>query len=157
MKKVFLIVLAAIALSSTAFAQKAIGLRFGGGSVTNFEVSYQQPMNANRLELDFGVATGNESLNLSVVGIYHWKFNIVNALDWYVGPGVAAGLYLSDIADRSGIALGIGGQIGLEYSFAGHGVPLMLSVDTRPMFRLVHPKAYGNFGWEACLSIRYLL
>ena len=95
MKKVFLIVLAAIALSSTAFAQKAIGLRFGGGSVTNFEVSYQQPMNANRLELDFGLATGNESLNLSVIGIYHWKFNIVNALDWYVGPGVAAGLYLS--------------------------------------------------------------
>ena len=55
MKKVFLALIAVVAIgTSTSFAQKAIGLRFGGGSAFGAEVSYQQGMGSNRLEADFG-------------------------------------------------------------------------------------------------------
>lgn len=157
MKKVFLALIAVMAIgTSTTFAQKAIGLRFGGGSLLGAEISYQQDMGANRLEGDLGFSFGDNSSYISAVGIYQWKWNIVSGLNWYVGPGVALGLYMSDIADYSGFSLGVGGQIGLEYDFSTLGVPLLLSVDARPMWNVVRPAHYGGFGWGTCLSLRYL-
>jgi hypothetical protein len=108
------------------------------------------------LEGDLGFSFGDHSSYISAVGIYQWKWNIVNGLNWYAGPGVALGLYMSDIADYSGLSLGIGGQIGLEYDFSTLGVPLLLSVDARPMWNIVRPAHYGGFGWGTCLSLRYL-
>lgn len=157
MKKVFLALIAVMAIgTSTTFAQRAIGLRFGGGSLLGAEISYQQDMGGNRLEGDLGFSFGNNSSYISAVGIYQWKWNIVSGLNWYVGPGAALGIYMSDIADRSGFSLGIGGQIGLEYNFSTLGVPLLLSIDARPMWNVIRPSYYKGIGWGTCLSLRYL-
>lgn len=156
MKKVFLALIAVVAIgTSTTFAQKAIGLRFGGGNLLGAEISYQQDRGANRLEGDLGFSFGEHSTHISAVGIYQWKWNITGGLNWYAGPGVAVGLYLSNIAGYSGLSVGIGGQIGLEYNFSTHGVPLLLSIDTRPIWNLVKPTNYDGLTWGA-LSLRYL-
>ena len=158
MKKVFLALVAVMAIgASTTFAQKAIGLRFGGnGTILGGEVTYQQAMGANRLEADFGYRGGENFSHLSVAGIYQWKGTIVGNFNWYAGPGAAVGFYMSDIANASGISLAIGGQGGVEYDFSGHGVPLNISIDARPMFNLVRPSHYNGLDFGACLSIRYL-
>ena len=155
MKKVFLALIAVVAIgTSTSFAQKAIGLRFGGGSAFGAEVSYQQGMGSNRLEADFGFSGGEHHSYISAVGIYHWKFNFFSVpnMQWYVGPGAALGIYLDE--NNTGLTLGIGGQIGLEYDFSAHGVPFNLSVDARPMFNFIN---HTGLNWGACLSLRYLL
>lgn len=154
MKKVFLALVAVVAIgTSTTFAQKAIGLRFGTGSLSGAEISYQQAMGGtNRLEGDLGFSFGDHHSYISATGIYQWKWSIVNNLNWYAGPGATLGLYLSDVSD-GGIALGIGGQVGIEYDFSGHGVPLNVSIDARPMWNFIN---YGGFYWGACLSVRYL-
>ena len=108
MKKVFLALVAVVAIgTSTTFAQKAIGLRFGTGSLSGAEISYQQAMGGtNRLEGDLGFSFGDNHSYISATGIYQWKWSIVNNLNWYAGPGATLGLYLSDVSD-GGIALGI--------------------------------------------------
>ena len=157
MKKVFLALVAVIAIgTSTTFAQKAIGLRLGGGSLLGAEVSYQQDMGSNRLEADLGLGLGAYSTHLSVAGIYQWKWNIVDALNWYAGPAVGVGIHLSDNEYYSGLSLGVGGQVGIEYNFNKFGVPLLVSFDVRPIIDLVHPKGYDLFGWGTCASVRYL-
>jgi hypothetical protein len=60
MKKTLLIFAIIMASVSVSFAQKAIGLRWGMNShLVNgmgTELSYQQALDNNRLEIDFGVA-----------------------------------------------------------------------------------------------------
>jgi len=154
MKKAFLALVAVVAIgTSTAFAQKAIGLRFGSGSLSGAEISYQQAMGGiNRLEGDLGFSFGDHHSYISATGIYQWKWSIVNNLDWYAGVGASLGLYMHEYAD-DGFSLGIGGQIGVEYDFSSHGVPLNVSIDARPMWNFIN---YGGFNWNACLSVRYL-
>ncbi len=156
MKKVLVILIAALAFSTVSVAQNAIGLRFGGGASFGAEVSFQHSLgSSNRLEADLGLDFGEHYSHISIAGIYQWKWNIVNGLNWYVGPGAILGIYMSDYDDYSGFGLGIGGQIGLEYDFNSMNVPLLLSLDARPMFRIVKPDHYGGFGWGICLGLRY--
>lgn len=158
---------------SFSFGQdRAIGLRIG---TTNFgngaEVSYQHGFSAkNRLELDLGMRSNGHYSAVGISVIYHWKWNIDGGLNWYIGPGGQIGFYNHrhnynhgnghwhdhDDADfrENGALLNVGGQIGIEYDFNEHGVPLQLSLDGRPMWGLFSTY-YGGFGYGGALGIRY--
>jgi len=147
-----LIVVIAIALSSTAlFAQveKAIGVRFGTGG----EISYQQSLSSsNRVELDLGLA----SQSIGLTGIYHWVNDLsdwTEGMAWYYGPGATIGFSnVSTMYPVSKFALGVSGQIGLEYKFE---FPLQISLDYRPTFFLMSSAgSIGSYN-NAFLSARY--
>ncbi|MBF0432590.1 MAG: hypothetical protein HQK83_14995 [Fibrobacteria bacterium] len=159
-KKIFvLIVVLGFSLGTKVSAQvnpHAIGARLGGGNYGNgFEVSYQHGLgSANRLEVDVGWSGGSHHSHLGIAGIYHWAWNITNALNWYVGPGAALGLHSDDNDnDRDGIGIGVGGQIGLEFDFQKMGAPILVGLDARPMWNI---GGYGGFGSDGSLSVRYI-
>ena len=167
MKKILVILAIIMASISAGFAQRGIGLRWGIQShLVNgmgAELSYQQALDNNRLEIDFGMAGGfsigdnkSNSFSLSLSAIYHWKFEIANGFSWYVGPAASGGLYFVQF-DRSfeGATLGLGGQVGIEYDFSSKGIPLQLSLDTRPMINLLSPEVSRGFNIGVCLSVRY--
>jgi hypothetical protein len=158
MKKVFVLSLVFCAFSTLAFSQvnaHTFGVRLGGGSYVGSELSYQKGIsNANRIEFDFGYSVyNNDHDRIYALGIYHWDWNITDALNWYVGPGVGAGLFIG--ANQSSFNVTIGGQIGLEYDFLKEAdVPILASVDVRPMWDFLGDNA--GFGWGAALGIRYI-
>lgn len=163
MKKIGLICL--LALSFAQFAQSqvnphAIGIRGeagnrGGGG----EISYQHGFgDANRLELDLGWNGNNGNSNnyshISLAGIYHWVWNITDGFNWYVGPGARLGLWNNkNSSNDDGITLGLGGQIGIEYDFNDLGAPLLIGLDTRPMWGFIG--GGSGFGYGGALSLRY--
>ena len=142
----------------------AIGVRLGGGIYGGGgEISYQKGIGEmNRLEFDLGWrfgkyddnGIGNDYSHIVLSVIYHWDWNITDGLNWFVGPGGQVGMwnYKSDFYD-DGITIGVGGQIGIEYDFNQHGAPILLSLDTRPMWGLFGP-GY-RFGYGGALGIRY--
>ncbi|MFW5784659.1 MAG: hypothetical protein ACOCW1_00620 [Chitinispirillaceae bacterium] len=142
MKKIIFLISITALLSSNAMAD-AIGLRLGGGPFGgNAEVTYQKPLSSsNRIEVDLGWGGG-----IGIAGLYHWRWNITNGLNWYAGPGAQLSLW------DGGMNLSVGGQIGIEYNFNTTGVPILLSLDTRPMIGLL---SGGGFGYDGALSIRY--
>jgi hypothetical protein len=91
--------------------------------------------------------------HLSVTAIYHWVFNLSGGLNWYIGPGAQVGFYDDYYDNNSGVSLALGGQIGIEYDFNEHGVPLLLSLDARPMWDFVG--YYAGFGGGGAFSLRY--
>ena len=96
MKKILFVSIFALMFSMFASAQvnpNAIGLRFGGGSLGGAEVSYQKGLGSNRLELDFGWGGNSNHSRMYLSGIFHWNWNIVEGLNWYVGPGASIGYY----------------------------------------------------------------
>lgn len=157
MKKFFLLSIFAFLFSMFVSAQvnsNAIGLRFGVGSFNGAELSYQKGFgSSNRLELDLGWGGNSSNYGLSLAGIYHWNWNIVEGLNWYVGPGASVGYYhYAGYENRLGVALG--GQIGLEYDFNTLGAPLLLSIDSRPMWDFLGDTNHSLY-WGGALSIRY--
>ena len=157
MKKQLIILLIFLSASFYATAQvnsQAIGLRGGGnGVISGGEISYQYGLsNANRLELDFGFRVGSTQSRLFAVGIYHWVWNITDGLNWYIGPGAGVGLYSYD--NNAGyLNIALGGQIGIEYDFNTLDIPILLSVDARPMWDFLGDNS--GLGWGAALGIRY--
>ncbi len=148
----FALVASSYSLPAASINANAIGLRSGGGSAFGAEISYQMAMgSANRLEADIGWSAGKYHSWLGLAGIYHWAWNIHQGLNWFAGPGAQAGFWSHD-DDGSGIALGIGGQIGIEYDFNVHGAPIQLGLDIRPMFGFINN---GGFGGDGALSVRY--
>lgn len=161
MKKTFVTLVVILGLGFFSQAQvnpHAIGLRFGGDGYSNgAELSYQHGIgSSNRLELDFGFSGYRYYNSLMISATYQWNWNITSGLNWYIGPGAAIGFYNWDNHHEksNGVNLGIGGQVGLEFDFKKIGAPILLSVDTRPMFDFV---GYDHgFGWGAALGIRYV-
>lgn len=157
MKKLLLIII--LAFSFGYFAQSqvnphAFGLRFGGDGVVNgIELSFQPAVGANnRFEFDLGFGGNNNHNRLFLAAIYHWDFNIVGGLNWYIGPGASIGFYTYD-NDPGYLNLALGGQIGIEYDFNVHGAPILLSLDARPMWDFIGDHA--GLGWGAALGLRY--
>jgi len=157
MKKLILILFVAVSFSAVAQVNPhAIGLRMGGGSVFGGEASYQHGLgDAHRIELDAGIGTNLYHTRLYLVGIYHWNWNIVAGLNWYIGPGASVGLYTYDGYDGY-LNVGVGGQVGFEYDFNTLNVPLLASIDARPMWDLMN--GYGDYThllFGTALSVRY--
>lgn len=167
MKKLLFTAILSVAFLFNTSAQihpHAIGARLGTGIWgQGAELSYQKEMGeVNRLELDLGWrigkfddnGIGNDYSHIVISGIYHWVWNITDGLNWYVGPGAQLGMwnYKSDF-EEDGFTIGVGGQIGIEYDFNDLGAPLLLSLDTRPMWGLFGP-GY-RLGYGGALGIRY--
>ena len=120
MKKLLVVLSLALGISAAAVAQpRAIGVRGSYGA----EISYQHSLGSNFLEADLGWWDGGIAVN----GVYdiivaspQWTAGTWNV---YCGPG--AGLAIGD-----GVVIGVGAQIGLEYTFGS--IPLQLSLDMRP-------------------------
>jgi len=157
MKRILISSIVILSLSCGAIAQvnpHAIGLRFGGnGEINGVELSYQQGLSdINRLELDLGFGSNSNHNRVFFAAIYQWDWNITEGLNWYVGPGAAIGFYSYDHADYY-FNIALGGQIGLEYDFNTLDVPLLLSLDFRPMWDFLGDNS--GIGWGVALGIRY--
>ncbi len=157
------LIIAAIIISFISFqsfsqvSPHAIGIRggadtYGGGA----EISYQQGLGSNnRLELDLGWSGNRNYSNIYISPIYHWVFNIDGGFNWFIGPGGVVGLHSGRyFNDDDGLTVGLGGQLGIEYNFNEHGVPLLLALDTRPMWRFVGYRN-GYAGYGGALSLRF--
>lgn len=137
----------------------AIGIRFKSNfGAHGAEISYQHGFGEkNRLEIDAGGRRHNHWSHFGVAVIFHWVWNLTEGLNWYIGPGAAIGSYRSKHWNNDGLTLGIGGQVGLEYDFNQHDVPILLSLDWRPMYGIFADDydEYDSFGYGAGLGIRY--
>ena len=146
--------------SNAQVPSHAIGLRLGGSHYGYYggEISYQLGIGEkNRLELDLGARNHRNWSRLGISAIFHWAWNITAGLNWYVGPGVSLGHYRHKDWNESGLTFGVGGQIGLEYNFSEHGVPIQLSLDVRPMYGFWAYSGYDHFGYGSALGIRYVI
>lgn len=169
MKKVLLTMVALVAFAIGAMAQDGIGMRLGTGSAFNAEASYQKMLGKrHRVELDLG---GNltiaptldyKHLNGVLTGAFHWRYNIVENLGWYIGPALGVGFWAQRFSNdpqsnQSGFCLNIGTQAGVEYYF--NDIPLMVSLDSRPVFDVLglgrSINLYDPFSWGVCASVRY--
>lgn len=169
----FTILIIFIMFASFSFGQdKAIGLRLGASNFGNgAEVSYQHGLSEkNRVELDLGLRSNSHYNIAGISVIYHWRWNIDGGLNWYIGPGGQLGFYShrnnhshghghdhdhdDEDFEENGAILNVGGQIGIEYDFNEHGVPIQLSLDARPMWGLVSTY-HGGLGYDGALGIRY--
>lgn len=163
MKKIILILALLACITTFVQAQgkgKAIGARLGWGA----ELSYQHPLQgSNRLEFDLGLyGFDRYSTSVYLTGIYQKVFDLSSlskGFNWYVGAGPQLGYYGvkgtevdgAKVSGTHNFALGVVGQIGIEYNFAK--TPIQLSLDWRPGV-LILP-AFG-FGYESGgLGIRY--
>lgn len=169
MKKLIIFCFTLIAIQSNAQVHgHALGIRGSGGHYGyGPEISYQLGLgDMNRLEMDLGWYHRGDwnngkgwgsgyAYNLTAFSIiYHWDWNITDGLNWYIGPGAQLIFYDErNYNDRDGLYIGLGGQIGLEYDFTELGAPLLLGLDTRPMFIFTNSNGVGYGG---ALSLRYL-
>jgi len=160
MKKILLVItlmLGATTASIGQVNQNALGLRGGSGNYgAGVELTYQKGMgDDNRLELDLGLRSSSNNSHFVLTGIYHWVKNITNDLNWYIGPGVQLGLFQhkNNFIGKEGITIGLGGQIGIEFDFNSLDIPLLLSIDTRPMLGFVGGVSGFNYGGN--LALRY--
>lgn len=164
MKKIILSITTIVVMAFSANAQvedHAIGLRLGGGNNgSGFEASYQHGLgDANRIEVDFGwgsknIGNFNTKVNvMTVAGTYQWVWQLDGALNWYAGPG--AQFLLASNFGNTESAIGVGGQLGVEYNFNEHDVPLTLSLDSRPMIQFGDNIVFDGFGWGIALGVRY--
>ena len=147
MNKKFTFIALLTVLSLNLFAQdykKSIGLRLG----SNTGITYKQFISSNNAFEIIGNALfydGSTFLGLS--GEYLWSWNLAEGLNWFVGPGVSAGVWTGN---ASGFNIALNGMIGLEYKFS---IPLALSVDFNPHFYFL--KGVGFAPATGALSVRY--
>lgn len=157
MKTLFIaLVLIVSASSYSQVNPHALGVRLNGSHEHyGGELSYQMGMgDANRLELDLGWRSHKDWTALSIVGVYHWVWNITDGLNWYVGPGARISMYNGKDWNDDDFGISIGGQLGLEYDFSDLGAPLLLSLDIRPMWNFIGD--YHRYGYGSALGIRYI-
>ncbi len=151
MKKTLLL-LVALVLSGAAMSQTALGVRLGGGSAFNGEISGQFGMgSANRIEADLGFSSGQNWSYIGLTGVYQWRWDIANMWGWYVGPGVNIGFASSKDAG-AGLGLAVCGQIGVEFT---PNIPFQFTIDIRPSWHFLGRGDALGFGWGGALGVRY--
>jgi hypothetical protein len=177
MKKMLILSGLAVLAFSTAFSQttyqSAIGLRIGTGYSDLFSASFKTFLadGPGALELNLGVKPsytynygypGSPSYYNSDITImsfsasyqYHVPIRALDGLQWFVGGGLTLTNTFSDMDGYSGFGLGIFPTGGVDYKFGN--IPLDVSVDIRPTFRIVSPTYYTyesvyfpDFGFSA--------
>ena len=145
MKKITLLFLFVVAMTTAAFAQpRAIGARIGYG----FEASYQHSLGEkNMVTVDLGLPA---FYGLSAAATYDWinpgdlmiPWENKGTWNWYAGVGASAGFYGYNYIVGFG---GVAGRIGVEYNF---WFPLQLSVDWRPTIGVVGAEGSAIFNTD---------
>lgn len=153
MKRVVLFIFVLMLGGFYAEAQSAIGVRFGGLQRLGGEISYQQALGSNRLEVDLGFNFDDGYDAIGVVAIYQWVMPInafPKGFNWYAGVGADAGIWSYEVIDETDISAGVDGQLGIEYNF---DFPLQLSLDWRPRFVIAPGTDFG--GGDIAFGARY--
>lgn len=146
------------ALSAQTTYHSAIGLRIGTGYYDLFSASYKTFLSesGSAIELNFGVKpttnyrtgccvlndNGNTMISFSASYQYHVPITSLPGLQWFIGGGVVLTNTFSDNSGYRGIGFGLFPTGGADYKFAK--IPLAVSVDIRPTFRVASP-AYYNY------------
>ena len=163
------------AFSQTTY-HSAIGLRIGTGYDDLFSASYKIFLSdgPGALELNLGVKPpytstgypGNVSYNSSNITMmsfsasyqYHVPIAALPGFQWFVGGGLSLTNTFSDLDGYNGFGMGIFPTGGADYKFGK--IPLDVSVDIRPTFRVVSPTYYDyenfyfpDFGFSARYTI----
>jgi hypothetical protein len=152
----------------------AIGLRIGTGYYDLFSASYKTFLSESpgAIELNFGVKpatnyrtgccvlddNGNTMISFSASYQYHVPISSVPGLQWFIGGGLALTNTFSDNSIYRGIGFGLFPTGGADYKFGK--LPLDVSVDIRPTFRVSSPAYYNydNFYFpDFGFSARYTL
>ena len=142
MKKLLLFLTLTVSTIGISYAQE-LGVRFGnvsGGNVAVDGIFSTGQFSRIHADVSFGSGVGIDLL---------WDFLYRplgdEAFNWYVGAGP-----YTFIGDP--FALGIIGEVGLEYRFKG--VPIALGADWRPYFRLIDNTAFGAEGFG--INVRWV-
>jgi hypothetical protein len=181
MKKSIILVTACFFYWSSAFSQSttyhsAIGLRIGTGYNDLFSASYKIFLaeSPGALEFNLGVKPpytyagypGNPSYTNSDITMmsfsasyqYHIPIPAVPGLQWFIGGGFTLSNTFSDLEGYNGLGLGLFPTGGADYKFGK--IPLDVSVDIRPTFRIASPVYYDyenfyfpDFGFSARFTI----
>ncbi|MCO6357539.1 outer membrane insertion C- signal [Roseivirga pacifica] len=146
-KLIFVFALFLFAGLSQVNAQSEIGVRFGdvtGGSFAVDGIIGIGEFSRVHANVSFG---GNDGVDFGVDALWDFIYRPLGeeSFNWYVGAGPFLGF-------GDDFAFGAAGEIGLEYRFQ---IPLSLSIDWRPYFRIVEDTDFyaGGFG----LNVRYIL
>lgn len=161
-KKVLGLTIFLIVISVNAYSQvnsNAIGLRIFKGRFQGVELSYQgSGTGFDRVEFDLGYENNDhyKRYYAAVIPNSGWG-NIYKGLNWYAGSALVLG-YLSSPDDlMESFTFGLGLQIGLEYDFNKHDIPVLVSFDTRPIYDLSLNDHYEEgIIFNTALSIRYI-
>lgn len=141
-------------INAQEIADNAIGLRLGSSDGFGTEISYQRALGSNnRLEIDLGWRSGNDSDGFKLTGLYQWVWELEGGFNWYAGAGGGLGTISFDNkngSDYNETFAFLSGDIGIEYSF---DFPLLLSLDFRPEL------GFGDFNddinFDIALGVRY--
>jgi hypothetical protein len=174
MKKTYFLVCLVFFYGSRGFTQtsyhSAIGIRIGTGYSDLFSASFKTFLSngPGAIELNLGVkpATNyktvccvvdyndNSMMSFSASYQYHVPIPAVPGLQWFVGGGFTLTNTFSDYDGYSGIGLGLFPTGGADYKFGK--IPLDVSADIRPTFRVASPTYYNydnfyfpDFGFSA--------
>jgi hypothetical protein len=145
-------------LSAQTTYHSAIGLRLGTGYYDLISVSYKTFLSESpgAIELNFGVKpagnnrTGccvpddnsNTMISFSASYQYHVPITSLPGFQWFIGGGLTLTNTFSDNSAYRGIGFGLFPTGGADYKFGK--IPLAVSVDIRPTFRVASP-AYYNY------------
>jgi hypothetical protein len=178
MKKPLIILSMAFFCCITSFSQTtyhtAVGLRLGTGYSDLISASLKTFLSdgPGALEFNLGVkpatdyAAGCCTLEYSSVTMisfsasyqYHVPIPAVRGLQWFVGGGFTLNNTFSENSNYSGIGLGLFPTGGGDYKFGT--IPLDVSIDIRPTFRIASPQYYNyenfyfpDFGFSARYTI----
>lgn len=122
-----------------------LGIRAGYG----FELTYQMPVNNNRIEFDLGYR--NKYTNATA--IYQWVFSITRTFKWYVGAGADITYWeRKKEEEMNGFGFLCAANIGIEHNFS---IPLQLTIDWRPSLILLPDFEYGNNSVGVALRYRF--
>lgn len=179
MKKTLILLSPALFCLSAVLSQttyhSAFGIRIGTGYSDLISASYKTFLSGSpgAIELNLGVkpatnyGTGccvpnngnNTIMSFSASYQYHVPIAAVPGLQWFVGGGITLTNTFSENSNYSGIGLGIFPTGGADYKFGK--IPLDVSVDIRPTFRVASPAYYNyenfyfpDFGFSARYAIQ---
>jgi hypothetical protein len=178
MKKSLIIIGLSMICFLPAFTQttyhSAVGLRLGTGYSDLISVSLKTFLSdgPGALEFNLGVKPSTDyptgccvmnnndvtTVSFSASYQYHVPIGAVPGLQWFVGGGFALTNTFSDNNGYSGIGLGLFPTGGGDYKFSK--IPLDVSIDIRPTFRIASPQYYNyenfyfpDFGFSARYTI----
>ena len=130
----------------------AFGLEGGWGGVG---VTYKQFTGpSNFFDYKANLAFGSGYTSIMVSDTFDWNVPITGGLQFFYGLGAGIG---ATFASTSVLALGVFGNLGLEYAFSA--IPFAISLDWNPGYYMtVSNGLHGAFGWDhycANLGIKY--
>lgn len=132
--------------TSNAQSVGELGIRWGdatGGDVSVDGIVGLGEFSRIHANVSFG---GNGGTDFGIDALWDFIYRPLSgeAFNWYAGAGPFVGF--GDV-----FSLGIAGELGLQYNF---NIPLSLSLDWRPGFRLVEDTDFnaGGFG----INLRYV-